>query len=59
MAATDRFDVPPEMRLLLRKALNKRDRPSTVHLRAHTPSMTLEGQAETARQGAKDVTERR
>jgi phasin len=37
MAATDHFDVPPEMRAF---------------------ADTIEGQAQTARQGAKDVTEK-
>jgi phasin len=57
MAATDRFDVPPEMRALAEKSVEQARQAFDGFISAvHHAVNTLEGQAQTARQGAKDVT---
>src|SRR5262249_40643477 len=59
MAASDRFDVPPEMRAFAEKSVEQA-RPAFAGLlsAAHQAMSAFEGQAETARKGAKDVTEK-
>jgi phasin len=57
MAATDRFDVPPEMRAFAEKSVEQARQAFDGFISAvHHAVNTLEGQAQTARQGAKDVT---
>jgi phasin len=59
MAATDRFDVPPEMRAFAEKSVEQARQAFDGFISAarHTVS-TFEGQAENARKGARDVTEK-
>ena len=59
MAATDRFDVPPEMRAFAEKSVEQARQAFDGFISAaHHAVNTLEGQAQTARQGAKDVTDK-
>jgi len=58
MAATDRFEIPPEMRALAEKSVEQaRQAFDSFISAAHRAVSAFEGQAETARRGAKDVTE--
>jgi phasin len=58
MAATDRFEIPPEMRALAEKSVEQaRQAFDSFISAAHCAVSAFEGQAETARRGAKDVTE--
>ena len=59
MAVTDRFDVPPEMRAFAEKSVEQARQAFDGFISAaHHAVNTLEGQAQTARQGAKDVTDK-
>lgn len=59
MAATDHFDVPPEMRAFAEKSVEQARQAFDGFISAaHQAVSTIEGQAHTARQGAKDVTEK-
>ena len=59
MAATDRFEVPPEMRAFAEKSVEQARQAFDGFISAaHQAVSTFEGQAETARKGAKDVTEK-
>ena len=56
MAATDRFDVPPEMRAFAEKSVEQARQAFDGFISAaHQAMSAFEGQAETARKGAKDV----
>jgi len=57
MAATDRFEIPSEMRAFAETSVERaRQAVDGFMSAAHRAVDTLEGQAETARKGAKDVT---
>jgi len=57
MAATDRFEIPAEMRAFAETSVERaRQAVDGFMSAAHRAVDTLEGQAETARKGAKDVT---
>jgi phasin len=57
MAATDRFDVPPEMRAFAEKSVEQAKQAVDGFMSAaHRAFDDLEGHAETARKGAKGVT---
>lgn len=57
--ATDGFDVPPEMRAFAEKSVEQAKQAFDGFISAaHHAVNTLEGQAQTARQGAKDVTDK-
>jgi phasin len=59
MAATDRFDVPPEMRAFAEKSVEQAKQAFDGFISAaHRAFDELEGQAESARKGARDVTEK-
>lgn len=59
MAATDRFDVPPEMRAFAEKSVEQAKHAFDGFISAaHCAFNEFEGHAETARKGAKDVTEK-
>src|SRR3954462_8503324 len=59
MAATDRFDVPPEMRAFAEKSVEQARQAFDGFISAaHHAVTTLAGQAHSARQGAKDVTDK-
>ena len=59
MAATDRFDVPPEMRAFAEKSVEQARQAFDGFISAaHQAMSAFGGQAETARKGAKDVTEK-
>ncbi len=59
MAATDRFEVPPEMRAFAEKSVEQARQAFDGFISAaHHAVTAFEGQAETARKGAKDVTEK-
>ena len=59
MAATDRFEVPPEMRAFAEKSVEQARQAFDGFISAaHHAVSTFEGQAESARKGAKDVTEK-
>ena len=59
MAASDRFDVPPEMRAFAEKSVeHARQAFDGFISAAHQAMSAFEGQAESARKGAKDVTEK-
>ena len=59
MAVTDRFDVPPEMRAFAEKSVEQARQAFDGFISAaHHAVNAFEGQAQTARKGAKDVTER-
>lgn len=55
----DRFDMPPEMRAIAEKSVEQaRQAFDGFIVAAHKAVTTFEGHAETARKGAKDVTEK-
>src|SRR5882757_11511728 len=57
MAANDRFEVPPEMRAFAEKSVDQaRQAFDGFIAAAHNAVSAFEGQAETARKGARDVT---
>jgi phasin len=57
MTTTDRFEIPPEMRTFAEKSVEQaRQAVDGFMSAAHNAVNTIEGQAETARRGAKDVT---
>jgi phasin len=59
MAATDRFEIPPEMRVFAEKSVEQaRQAFDGFMSAAHHALSTFEGQAETARKGARDVAEK-
>jgi len=58
MAASDRFDVPPEMRAFAEKSVEQARQAFDGFISAAHQAMSGFGQAETARKGAKDVTEK-
>jgi phasin len=59
MAATDGFEVPPEMRTFAEKSVEQARQAFDGFISAaHQAMSTFEGQAETARKGARDVTEK-
>ena len=59
MAAGDRFDVPPEMRAFAEKSVEQARQAFDGFISAaHQAMSAFEGQAETARKGARDVTEK-
>ena len=59
MAASDRFEVPPEMRAFGEKSVEQaRQAVDGFISAAHQAMSAFEGQAETARKGARDVTEK-
>jgi phasin len=58
MAASDRFDVPPEMRAFAEKSVEQARQAFDGFISAaHQAMSAFEGQAETARKGARGVTE--
>jgi phasin len=55
----DRFEIPPEMRAIAEKSVEQARQAFDGFISAaHKAVSTFEGQAETARKGAKDVTEK-
>jgi phasin len=55
----DRFEIPPEMRNIAEKSVEQAKQAFDGFITAaHQAVSALEGQAETARKGAKDVTEK-
>jgi phasin len=57
MGANDRFEIPPEMRAFAEKSVDQaRQAFDGFITAAHNAVNVFEGQAETARKGAKDVT---
>jgi len=59
MAATDRFEIPPEMRAFAEKSIAQARQAFDGYIAAaHNAVSAFEGHAETARKGAKDVTEK-
>src|SRR3979411_2705993 len=59
MAAPDRFEIPPEMRAFAEKSVEQARQAFDGFISAaHNAVAAFEGQAETARKGAKDVTEK-
>jgi phasin len=59
MATSDRFELPPEMRALAERSVEQARQAFDGFISAaHQAVTALEGQAETARKGAKDVTEK-
>ncbi len=59
MADTDRFELPPEMRALAERSVEQARQAFDGFISAaHHAVTALEGQAETARKGAKDITEK-
>jgi len=59
MAASDRFEIPPEMRAFAEKSVEQaRQAFDNFMSAAHRALSTFEGQAETARKGAKGITEK-
>ena len=59
MAANDRFEIPPEMRAFAEKSVEQARQAFDGFISAaHHAVNAFEGQAETARKGAKDVTEK-
>ena len=59
MAASDRFEVPPELRTFAERSVEQARQAFDGFISAaHHAMSTFEGQAETARKGAKDVTEK-
>src|SRR5262245_64284641 len=60
MAGPDRFDVPPEMRVFAEKSVEQARHAFDGFIEAaHRAFHDFEGHAENARQGAKDVTEKK
>jgi phasin len=59
MAASDRFEVPPEMRAFAEKSVEQARQAFDGFISAaHQAMSAFEGQAETTRKGARDVTEK-
>ena len=59
MAATDRFEIPPEMRAFAEKSVEQARQAFDGFMSAAQHAMsTFEGQAESARKGARDVAEK-
>jgi phasin len=59
MAATDRFEIPPEMRAFAEKSVDQaRQAFDGFMSAAHHALSAFEGQTETARKGVKDVAEK-
>ena len=59
MAATDRFDVPPEMRAFAEQSVEQAKQAFDGFITAaHRAMNEFEGHAETARKGARDVAEK-
>jgi len=59
MAATERFEIPPEMRAFAEKSVEQaRQAFDGFITAAHRAVGAFEGQAESAHQGSKDVTEK-
>jgi phasin len=59
MAASDRLEIPPEMRAFAEKGVEQARQAFDGFISAaHTAVNAFDGQAETARKGAKDVTEK-
>ena len=59
MAATDRFEIPPEMRAFAEKSVEQAKQAFDGFISAaHNAVNAFEGQADGARKGAKDVTEK-
>ena len=59
MAANDRFEIPPEMRAMAEKGVEQAKQAFDGFISAaHNAVNAFEGQAETARKGTKDVTEK-
>jgi len=59
MAATDRFEIPPEMRAFAEKSVEQAKQAFDGFISAaHNAVGAFEGHAETARKGAKHVTEK-
>ena len=59
MAATDGFEIPPEMRAIAEKCVEQARQAFDGFISAaHNAVNTFEGQAETTRKGAKGVTEK-
>ena len=59
MAASDRFEVPPELRTFAEKSVEQARQAFDGFISAaHHAMSTFEGQAESARKGARDVTEK-
>jgi hypothetical protein len=59
MAVTDHFDVPPDMRAFAEKSIEQaRQTFDRFFSAAHHAVSAFEGQTQSARKGAKDVTER-
>ena len=59
MTATERFEMPPEMRALAEKSVEQARQAFDGFISAaHRAVTAFEGQAESARKGAKDVTEK-
>jgi phasin len=59
MATTDRFELPPEVRNLAERSVEQARQAFDGFIAAAQQAVTaFEGQAETARKGAKDVTEK-
>ncbi len=55
----DRFEIPPDMRVFAEKSVEQAKQAFDGFVTAASRAVnTLEGQTETARQGAKDVTEK-
>jgi phasin len=59
MAASDRFEVPPELRTFAERSVEQARQAFDGFISAaHQAMSAYEGQAETARKGARDVTEK-
>ena len=59
MATTDRFEMPPEVRNMAERSVEQARQAFDGFIAAAQQAVTaFEGQAETARKGAKDVTEK-
>jgi phasin len=59
MAATDHFEIPPEMRAFAEKSVEQAKQAFDGFISAtHNAVTAFEGHAETARKGAKHVTEK-
>jgi phasin len=59
MTVTERFEIPPEMRAFAEKSVEQARQAFDGFISAaHRAVSTFEGQAESARKGAKDVTEK-
>jgi phasin len=59
MSASDRFEVPPEMRTFAERSVEQARQAFDGFISAaHQAMSAFEGQAETARKGARDVSEK-